>query len=111
MLDSARTGVHGTHAEPGSAVLRSVCTGVAGLVPGAARHGGRKPAHARRKYIGELCRTVAGSSAASPVALPAAPPGVNVTGYYAWTMWDNSEWKKGFTERFGLVHVDLQVGG
>jgi beta-glucosidase len=39
----------------------------------------------------------------------ACQDGVDVRGYFHWTLTDNFEWAVGYQQRFGLVHVDYQT--
>lgn len=40
-------------------------------------------------------------------ALDAIEDGANISGYIIWSLMDSYEWKAGFTEKFGLYHVDF----
>jgi len=48
------------------------------------------------RYLGELKR--------------AAEDGVDVGGYFQWSIMDNFEWAEGYALRFGLVYMDYQTG-
>jgi beta-glucosidase len=35
--------------------------------------------------------------------------GVDVRGYFVWSLLDNFEWAQGFTKRFGVIRVDYET--
>ena len=42
-------------------------------------------------------------------AYKAIESGVNMRGYFAWSLLDNFEWSNGYSKRFGIVYVDYQT--
>lgn len=52
----------------------------------------------RIDYLAEHLAVVLGGS-----------PGVDLRGYYVWSLLDNWEWAAGYSQRFGLVHVDVDT--
>ncbi|MEO8430009.1 MAG: GH1 family beta-glucosidase [Acidobacteriota bacterium] len=50
----------------------------------------------RVAYLREHLRAARGAMAA----------GVDLRGYFAWSLLDNFEWSHGYSKRFGIVHVD-----
>jgi len=41
--------------------------------------------------------------------LKAKKEGVDIRGYFAWTIMDDFEWAEGFDPRFSFVHVDFET--
>ncbi|KIY98128.1 beta-glucosidase [Monoraphidium neglectum] len=46
-------------------------------------------------YLTSLCRAI-------------QEDGVKFTTYWAWSLWDNFEWREAYTQRFGMIYVDLK---
>lgn len=43
-------------------------------------------------------------------AYKAVQDGVNLAGYFVWSLMDNFEWTLGYSKRFGLIYVDYTTG-
>jgi beta-glucosidase len=35
--------------------------------------------------------------------------GVDLRGYFVWSLLDNFEWAEGYSKRFGVVHIDYET--
>jgi beta-glucosidase len=55
----------------------------------------------------DRCEYLRGHLAAIHEAMAA---GVDVRGYFVWSLLDNFEWAYGYAKRFGIVHVDFETG-
>ena len=64
--------------------------------PDAPNADGRVRDPARQRYLRGHVRACADALA----------QGVPLTAYFVWSLMDNFEWGRGYTQRFGLVHVD-----
>ena len=42
-------------------------------------------------------------------ARQAIDDGVNLRGYFVWSLFDNYEWDRGYSQRFGIVYVDYET--
>ena len=42
--------------------------------------------------------------------IDAVSAGIDVRGYFAWTLLDSFEWADGYTQRFGIIAVDSAAG-
>ncbi len=66
--------------------------------------GGRIEDSRRIDYLG------AHLAAAVAAVHPGGPAeGLDLRGYYIWSLLDNFEWAAGYSQRFGLVHVDFET--
>lgn len=55
------------------------------------------PCPTLRSYLDNLCLAI-------------QEDGVKFSTYWAWSLWDNFEWRQAYTERFGMIYVDQEVG-
>jgi beta-glucosidase len=84
------TGLHATYPLPPIYITENGCACADVL------DGGRVHDEARIDYLRRHLTALAEARAA----------GVDIRGYFAWSLMDNFEWDSGYAKRFGLVHVD-----
>lgn len=80
----------------GPAGVRLVVTENGSAWPDEVGADGRVADRSRQDYLVRHLRAVA----------DALDAGADVLGYFAWSLLDNFEWACGYSQRFGLVHVD-----
>ncbi|HEX6424873.1 MAG TPA: GH1 family beta-glucosidase [Acidimicrobiales bacterium] len=68
-----------------------------GAFPDQPPRGGRVADHDRRAFLEAHLRACHDALAA----------GVDLRGFFVWSLLDNFEWAEGYTQRFGIVHVDF----
>jgi beta-glucosidase len=62
------------------------------------------PDAGRIRYLAAHLREAVDATSAGGIAHD-----VELLGYYVWTLMDNFEWAAGYSQRFGLVHVDFDT--
>jgi beta-glucosidase len=103
MPDGPRTSGLGWRIEPRG--LRDTLTGLAARFPGLPPVFVTENGYGDRGEIDDAGRIdyLAEHLAATGAAIA---DGVDVRGYFCWSLIDNFEWARGYDARFGLVHVD-----
>ena len=62
-----------------------------------------------KEEINDTQRVLFYANTTSEVLKAINQDGVDVRGYFAWSLMDNYEWEMGYTERFGITYVDFET--